>query len=251
MIFALGGGFSIFEGIERWLDPRPIEYPIWNYAVLLVAAICDSFSFVVAWRQLRASRRDGSLFQAARASKDPSNFAVLFEDFAALLGVAIAFLGVALSQWLERSEPDAIASVLIGLVLAAVAVLLAHESKMLLVGESADAESVRSIRELVESDPDVDHAGPPLTMHFGPEDVLLNLDVQFRTGLSTEALIEAVDRLERAIRAKHPEVRRIFLELERLRHRDGQPARPPHRLPVADPAGASPSNAVLRRMPAE
>src|SRR5262245_18600372 len=153
MIFALGGGFSILEGIERLLDPRPLENPFWNYAVLFIAALSDGYSWLVAFRLVRASRREPSIVQAARASKDPSHFAILFEDSAALLGVAIAFAGVLLSQLLETSYPDGIASVLIGLVLSCVAVLLAYESKLLLVGESADAESVRSIRALVESDP--------------------------------------------------------------------------------------------------
>jgi divalent metal cation (Fe/Co/Zn/Cd) transporter len=100
---------------------------------------------------------------------------------------------------------------------------------MLLVGESADLESVASIRKLVEDDSAVLHAGPPLTMHLGPEEVLLNLHVQFRPGQSTEDLIEAVDRLERAIRKQHPKMRRIFLEIERLRHRDGRPIPVPRR----------------------
>ena len=115
--------------------------------------------------------------------------------------------------------------VLIGLVLTSVAVLLVYESKMLLVGESADVESVRSIRKLVEFEPAVASSGPPLTMHLGPKDVLLNLDVQFQEGLSTEDLVQAVDRLEQAIREKHPEMRRMFLEIERFRRRDGRPAR--------------------------
>ncbi len=227
MIFALGGGFSLYGGIERLLNPEPVEHPFWNYAVLLVAALSDGYSWWVAFGQLRGSRPERSILQAARASKDPSNFTVLFEDSAAVLGVAIAFLGILLSQVLDSSYPDAVASILVGLVLFAVAVLLAYESKLLLVGESADAESVRSIRKLVESDPSVARSGPPLTMHLGPEDVLLNLDIQFHDGQSTADLIDAVDRLERRIREKHPEIRRIFLEIERLGHRDGRPTPPP------------------------
>jgi cation diffusion facilitator family transporter len=224
-VFTVGGTFSIFEGVVRLRDPEPLEHLFWNYAVLLVAALSDGYSWTVAWRQLRATRRDGTLFEAVRASKDPSTFAVFFEDFAAVLGVAVAFLGVLLSQLLERPQPDAIASIVVGLILSAVALLLAYESKLLLVGESADAEAVKSIRGLVESDAAVAHSGRPLTMHLGPEDVLLNLDVQFQDRLSTEQVIEAVDRLEQSIRKEHPQVKRIFIEAERLRRRDGEPAR--------------------------
>jgi divalent metal cation (Fe/Co/Zn/Cd) transporter len=115
---------------------------------------------------------------------------------------------------------------------------------MLLVGESADPESVRSIRELVESDPNVSHSGPPLTMHLGPEDILLNLDVQFREGLSMEDLVETVDRLERTIRDKHPNVRRIFIDIERLYNRDG---RPNHGPGTPDAARANGPAAALGR----
>jgi hypothetical protein len=141
------------------------------------------------------------------------------------------------------SYPDGIASILVGLVLATIAILLAYESKMLLMGESADAEAVRSIRELVESDPAVAKSGPPLTMHLGPEDILLNLDVQFHEGLSTEELIQVVDRLEHTIRAKHSDVRRIFLELERLHDGDGPPTRTPRVAADGNDRAASPGAA--------
>ena len=146
---------------------------------------------------------------------------------------------------LIRLHEAGIASILIGLIMAAVAILLAYESKLLLVGESADAESVRSIRKLVEADPAVAHAGPPLTMHLGPEDVLLNLDVQFQDGLSTDELIQAVDRLEHNIREEHPEIRRIFIEVEMLHHRNGQPTRTPR----ADADGSDGSVKSARAQP--
>lgn len=145
MIFALGGGISAYEGVHRLLNPSPIDHPNWNYAVLVVAGLCDGYAWSTARRQLREARGEANLLHAAQASKDPSTFTVLFEDSAALVGVALAFLGVFLSVWWDSPYPDGIASVLIGLTLGAVAVLLTSESKKLLVGESADVESVNSI----------------------------------------------------------------------------------------------------------
>ncbi len=216
MIFSLGGGISILEGVQRLLHPSEVEHAGWNYAVLGVSALCDGYAWFTARRQLRETRDDPSLLRAAQSSKDPSTFTVLFVDSAALVGVALAFLGVALSQWLDSPYPDGIASVLIGLTLAAVALLLTYESKKLLVGESADGESVASIREIVEADPAVARAGQPLTMHLGPEEVLLNLDVRFHEELSTEEIGVAVARLEAAIREKHAEIKRIFIEVDFL-----------------------------------
>jgi cation diffusion facilitator family transporter len=227
VIFALGGGVSGYEGVSRLLDPEPIQRPIWNYIVLLVAFLADGYSWTVAYRLLRASRGESNIFSAAVASKDPSNFAVLFEDTAAILGVLVAFVGVLLSHLLGNSYPDGIASLVIGLIMAATAVGLAYESKKLLLGESADPELVQGIRRIVESDESVAQCGPPLTMHMGPEDVLLNLDVQFREGLPAEQIIDAVDRIECHIPSEYKEVRRIFIEAERIRHGDGRPTESP------------------------
>lgn len=227
LIFAMGGGFSIYEGASRLLHPRPIEHVGWNYAVLLVAFLCDGYAWLTAFRQLRATRKESNILRAAQASKDPSTFTVWFEDSAATVGVVIAFLGVLASRLLDSPYPDGIASLLIGLTMAGTALLLTYESRKLLIGESADPELIAGIVEIVGADEAVALCGPPLTMHLGPEDVLLNLDVQFRDGLSAESIIEAVDRLERIIRSRFQHVRRIFIEAERLRQDDGRPARSP------------------------
>lgn len=227
LVFALGGGVSIYEGISRLLDPGPIEHPFWNYAVLVVAFLSDGYSWIVAFRQLRSVQKEPNILRAAQASKDPSTFVVWFEDSAALLGVGLAFLGVLFSQMLGSSYPDGIASVLIGLTMAGTALLLTYESRKLLIGESADPELIAGIRQIAEADEAVAHCGPPLTMHLGPEDILLNLDVQFRKGLSSDAIFESVDRLERRIRSKYAEVRRIFIEADVIRHEGGRPAESP------------------------
>ncbi len=249
LLFALGGGFSIFQGVWRLLHPAPLESPGWNYAVLLVTLLSDGYSWIVAYGQLRASRGEPTILRAARASKDPSLFSIWFEDSADLAGVGLALLGVALSQALASPYPDAIASLLIGVTMAATALLLGYETRKLLIGEGADLNIVRGIRAIVEADDCVAHCGPPLTMHLGPEDVLVNLDVQFRAGLSADGIFEAVDRLESSIRERFPEVRRIFIEPERLRLPDGRPSETPRA--AAGQARAGASNCPEERGPSD
>lgn len=219
MVFVLGGCLSICEGGYRLWNPEPPEHFGWSVGVLVVAALFNSYSCYVAYRQLRDENRQLSIWEAVRASKQPTTFAIFLVDVAALAGVAVALGGVVLAHALGSAMPDGIASVLIGLILAGVAALLAAEIKKLLVGESADAESLEKIRALAQDDHAVARIGQALTMQLGPEEVLLNLDVEFHPEASGEAIVEAVDRLERTIRREHPEVRRIFIEAERLRAR--------------------------------
>ncbi len=221
LLFSLGGGMSLLEGVNRLINPHGPESPYWSYGVLAVSAALGAYSFSVSYRQLRQSQPGKGLIEAIKASKDPRAFSVFLVDTADLTGVAIAFGGILGGHILDSPYPDAIATVLIGLVLAAVAVVLANESRHLLVGESADEEIVRDIRAIAESDPTVEIAPRPFTMHLGPDDVLLALDVRFHDGLSGEEIRQAVDRMERAIQQKHPEVKRIFLEVNAL---DGKPS---------------------------
>jgi cation diffusion facilitator family transporter len=216
LIFAVGGGMSVFEGIVHLRHPSELNDPTWNYVVLALAAAFEGFSWSVAYRELRKTRGQRNLWEAFRASKDPTTFTVLVEDSAAMLGLLVAFLGVYFGHQFHNPYLDGAASIVIGIILGVVAIVLSHESKGLLVGESADPEVLASIRALAEADPAVERIGPPLTMHLGPHEVLLNLDIQFRKGMSAAEVEAAVDRLEKAIRAKHPEVKRIFIEAESL-----------------------------------
>ena len=231
MIFALGGGVAVVEGVQRLVDPEMPEHLGWNYAVLALSAVFEGYSWFVSFRQLREADGRAGFWRAVRSSKDPRTFTVLFEDSAALAGIAVAAVGLTLGAALGSPYPDGVASIVIGMILAGVAVLLARESKALLVGESADGESVASIRAVVEADDAVERAPHPLTMHLGPDEVLLNLDVRFREGLSADDVVTAVGRIEVAIRARHPEVRRIFLEI--------QPHPDEHRTDATPDAGAS------------
>jgi cation diffusion facilitator family transporter len=216
LIFAVGGGMSVYEGIQHLHHPTVIADPFWNYAVLGFAAVFEGFAWCVAYREFRATNTDGNLLAAIRTSKDPTVFTVLFEDSAAMLGLCVAFLGIFLGQLLKTPYADGVAAIIIGLILALVAVLLAYESKGLLVGEGADQRTVASICHIAEADPAVERVMPPLTMHFGPQDVLLTLDIKFRPSLAAAEIEAAVDRIEGAIRSRHPEVKRIFIEAESI-----------------------------------
>ena len=228
LLFSVGGGFSVLEGIDRLIHPKAPESPYWNYGVLVIAAALNAYSFSVAYRQLRRSQLGKGIWEAIRVSKDPRNFSVLLVDTGDLIGVAMAFVGVLLGHLLDSPYPDAIAAIAIGVVLATIAILLANESRKLLIGETADREMVDDIRAIVEADEAVDRAPDPLTMQMGPDDVLLAMNVRFRDGLSGDDLERALDRVERAIRGKHPEIKHVFIEVNSLRaHRvDVRPEHP-------------------------
>ena len=216
LLFGMGGGMSAYEGITHIQHPAALEDPLWNYIVLGLAFLFEGTSLGIALRELQKASGEESLWLAVRHSKDPTVFVVVFEDAAALLGLLTAFIGVYFSHQFNNPRIDGIASIVIGLLLAIVAILLAYESRGLLLGESADRQKVEHIRSLAQADTGVVRAGIPMTMHFGPNDVLLNLDVQFRANLSGVELAASVDRLEKRIRHAHPEIKRIFIEAEGL-----------------------------------
>jgi cation diffusion facilitator family transporter len=216
MVFAVGGGMSVYEGILHLLRPRTMENVRWNYLVLGLAALIEGASWIVAARQF-ARRRDGQgIWTAIRRSKDPSLVAILFEDSAALLGLVVAALGVFLGSRLENPYFDGGASIVIGLILMTVGVLLARETLSLLVGESPPAQTMASLRRIALAEPAVARVGQAMAVHFGPEEVVLNLELFFHPAQSMAEVAAAVDRVERRIRATHPEMRYVFLGAEAL-----------------------------------
>ncbi len=217
VLFGLGGGMSAYEGITHLLHPHPLKDPKWSYVVLGASFVFEGISWIIAARQLLPTFREGGLWKGLRSSKDPSIVTVFFEDSAALVGLVVAFLGVFIGHRLGSPLADGVASIVIGVVLAAVAVFLVYESRGLLLGETADPEVVEDIRRLARSLPGVAKVGRPLTMHLGPDEVLLNLEIDFRPNLAPGQISAEVERLEREIREKHPEMRRIFIEAKALR----------------------------------
>jgi divalent metal cation (Fe/Co/Zn/Cd) transporter len=176
--------------------------------------VFESFSFSVAWSAFRKHKQGKRILTAIPHGKDPSLFTVLFEDTAALLGLVVAFLGVFLSHLLDAPALDGAASVVIGVILVSAALWLAYESRSLLVGEAADPELVAAVREIALADPAVVGLGAVLTMQLGPEEVLLNIEVQFAPKTSVEAVHAAVHRIEQHISEPFPQVSRIFIEVE-------------------------------------
>src|SRR5919109_3013383 len=216
VIFAVGGGISAYEGLLHLLHPLPMKDPIWNYVVLGFAIVFETYSFVVAFKAFKGIKGKQSLWQSIRTSKDPTTYTVLFEDTAALLGLLTAFIGVVLADLLKNPYFDGAASIIIGMILAFVAVVLAYESKGLLVGEAVDPITLKNIRRLAEADPCVEGVKRALTMHFGPDDILLAMDLRFRNDLSAADLEESVHRLENAIRKEYQSIRHIFVESDSL-----------------------------------
>jgi cation diffusion facilitator family transporter len=213
-IFGIGGGMSIYEGAVHLRHPAPLENPLINYIVLAAAMVFEAISFSVAWSAFRKHRKGRRTLVAIHHAKDPSLFTVLFEDSAALLGLAVAFLGVLLSHLLHAPVLDGVASIAIGVILVCAALWLAYESKSLLVGEAADPELVAAVEEIALADPAVIGLGTVLTMHLGPREVLLNIEVQFKPGLTVEEVHAAVHRIEAHISEPFPEVTRVFVEVE-------------------------------------
>lgn len=216
VIFGMGGGMSVYEGITHLRDGAhgTSTSPAWNYGVLAVAAVLEGLSFRVALRKFREHTQGRPLWTSFRASKDPSLFIVLAEDAAALVGLLIAFIGILLTQLTGIHVFDGIASLLIGVLLGGVSLLLGRETGGLLVGESASEELIREIERVVRADPSVERMGKPLTMQLGPQEVLVNLAVAFRSNLSGKDLTSAAQLLEKRIREAHPSITRVFLDLE-------------------------------------
>ncbi|MCX2740852.1 cation diffusion facilitator family transporter [Pontibacter anaerobius] len=212
LIFAVGGGMSIYEGIAHLNHPSPLQDPTLSYIILGAAMVFEGIAWAVAYKSFSKTRVDKNFVRALRASKDPATFTVLFEDSAAIMGLAVAFLGVFLSHQFNNPYFDGIASIAIGLILASVAVFLVVESKGLLIGEGANKLTVESISNIANADPAVERIAPPLTMHLGPFEILLAMDIKFKSQLASGEVEAAIVRLEKRLLEQHPEVKRIFIE---------------------------------------
>jgi len=209
-IFAVGCGTAIYEGVTHLITPQEMRDPFWNYVVLGFAVVFEGTSWIFGWKAFAAAKGRRGIVDAIHRSKDPTNFVVFFEDSAALLGLLIAFGGILIGRIFDNHYADGVASILIGLVLGVISFFLAYESKGLLIGEGVDPEALLRLRKLVEADHDVEHVGGLLTMHFGPHEVLLTLEVKFRDNLSATEVREAVGRLTRNVRTENPDITRVF-----------------------------------------
>ena len=194
-----------------------LEYLRINYAVLAISALFDGVSFSIVYRRLRNTLRTAGVWKSIRTTKDPALFNVLLEDSAALIGLGMAFLGLVMYQFTGLIIFDALASLLIGCLLGGVAVVLAYESKSLLIGESASPEIRRRILEITRNVPEVAKVIELLTMHMAPDDILVNMDLNLKYGLTTDEVERVIDQVKAAIRDQVPQTRRIFVECQTTR----------------------------------
>jgi len=215
LIFAVGAGVSIYEGVHRILHPSAIENVMVNYIVLGLAIIFEGAAWLFALKEFKQQKGKWGYVEAVKRGKDPSIFLVLFEDSAAMSGLVVAFFGVLLTQLTGILIFDGIASVVIGLILAATAMWLAYETKGLLIGESANEEVVNKITELAKTHHAIEHVNEILTMHMGPEYILVNISVNFVDDVVADDIELAIDSLDKEIKAVFPKVKRIFIEAEK------------------------------------
>ena len=214
MIFTVGAGVSIYKGVHHLLHPIAIQNPTLNYVVLAFALLFEAAAWYFALTEFTKAKGKWGYVEAVQRGKDPSMFVVLFEDSAAMLGILVAFLGIFLSQITGNPYYDGIASVIIGLILAGTAVWLAYEIKGLLIGESAPPEIVTGIKNITSSYRLIKHINEILTLHMGPDFILLNLSVDFADDVSAGEVEEAISRLDGHIKQAYPKIKRIFVEAE-------------------------------------
>ena len=212
LIFALGAGVSIFEGIGHVRTPEPISDAVVNYVVLALAFVFEGASWLVSLRQFRKAKGDLGYFEAFRRSKDPPSFMVLFEDSAALIGIALAALGTFASASLGMPVMDGVASILIGVVLALTSMLLARESKSLLIGERADRHLSEAILRIARSEPGIESANGLITTQMAPDQIVAALSVDFADSLSARDVENVVLELERKVRAERRDVVTLFVK---------------------------------------
>ena len=214
LLFAMGAGVSIYEGIQKILHPHPIVNPTINYIVLGLAALFEAAAWWFAFREFNKSRVDDNFIDAVQHSKDPAVFTVLFEDTAALLGLAVAFVGILTAHIAGVAWADGAASIIIGLVLASAAWILAYETKSLLIGEGASARVIDGITGIIKRQPHIRHINELRTMHMSPKDILLVVSIDFRDDISAGTVEDTVSVIEDDIRSDFPEVRKIFIEVQ-------------------------------------
>ena len=217
LIFAMGAGISLYEGVVHILHPKPMKDPMVNYVVLGLALIFEGGAWFFAFKEFSKAKGKWTYVQAVQRGKDPTLFMVLFEDSAAMLGLIVAFVGIWLGQLTGIVYFDGIATVIIGLILGGTAVWLAYETKGLLIGESANREVVQSIKEMANQLSGVTHVNEVLTIHMGPEFILVNISVDFSDGVTSETVENDVAQLDLRIKGKHPLVKRVFVEAEARR----------------------------------
>ncbi|HMI41183.1 MAG TPA: cation diffusion facilitator family transporter [Sphingomicrobium sp.] len=211
MVFALGAGVSIYEGIIHIADPEPAVSPIVAYGVLLIAFVLEGGSTYEAFKDFREAKGGLGWVEAVRRSKDPPGFIVLLENGAAMAGILVAAIGLAISQVTGDPRYDGAASIIIGVILAVTAFVLAYESKALLIGEAADPEIVEALRTMVHARDGVTGVAEVLTVHNAPDQITAMLSVDFDDHISARDVERLVREIEEEVITRFPEVRRLYI----------------------------------------
>jgi cation diffusion facilitator family transporter len=218
LVFSVGAGLSLFEGISHILHPTVIKNVNVSYLIIVAAMVFEGISWVISVREFAKEKAPQHTFlQAIRKGKDPTLFLVVLEDSAALLGLLVALTGIALARLTGMPLFDGAASVIIGLILGGTAVIIALETKGLLVGEAALVEVVQAIREIVAAGDHVQHVNEVLTLHMGPEYIVATISLDIADEVPAGELERTVMALESEIRRKVPEVKKVFIEAEAWR----------------------------------
>jgi cation diffusion facilitator family transporter len=212
VLFALGSIYAIYEGIHRLLHPAPLQSPLIAVGILGFAVLLESWSFRTALGEARELRGDMGWLEFVRRTKAAELPVVLLEDLGALLGLAVAFLGVGLTALTGDSRFDGMGSILIGVLLGILALLLSVEMQSLLIGESAEPELEESIHALLAGSRDVKRVIHMRTVHLGPEDLMVAAKLEFDAGLDVPSLCERIDEAERNVRERVPIARLLFIE---------------------------------------
>lgn len=223
LIFAVGGGFAIYEGIHALQHPSIAEDATWSYAVLGAAMIFEGTALTIALKSFNKSRTGSkNLLKNIIKSKDAATFAVIIEDSAALIGLIIALLGIFLSQQLQNPYLDGSASILIGLVLLSVATFLARESKGLLLGESADEEVLSNVYTILKNNKQVENWNLPQTMHFGPHNILMVIEVDLIENLDIEQAEKVLEELRKEIKEKQPIINKVYFHTKGIKETNNE-----------------------------
>ncbi|SDK26720.1 cation diffusion facilitator family transporter [Nonomuraea maritima] len=212
VLFTIGAAFSVYEGVHKISDPHAVESPIWAFAVLIFAIIAEGFSFRTAIKESNVLRGKQSWVSFVRRAKSPELPVILLEDLGALLGLVFALFGVTMAVVTGNGVWDGIGTLMIGLLLAVIAVVLAIETKSLLVGESASLESEELIRRALESTPEVERIIHMRTLHLGPEELLVGAKIAVAHDDTAAEVARGIDEAERRIREAVPIARVIYLE---------------------------------------
>jgi len=211
LVFSLGAGVSVYEGIIHITNPEPAVSPLVAYIVLLIAFVLEGWSTIEAFHDFRKAKGELSWFQAVRQSKDPPAFIVLLENGAAMAGIIAAAVGLMISQLTGNPFYDGAASVVIGIILGLTAMLLAYESKGLLIGEAADPVLVEELRSLAGGCRGVVGVGHVLTLHSSPDQITVMMNVDFRDDMLAGEVERIVCHVEEEARRRWPAVRRLFV----------------------------------------